>query len=526
MRTIIQSTMLTLLVALVMSASAQEKVLSGIVYKDGKPAGGVTVEAHKTGSSAFTSFDGKYEVKVVEKTKWVKFTLIEETKKIDYEGQETLDVYFGEKPSESEVKDEGCVKLGPVQKHQSDPEFRKNFTYVDYYTTEQYEKAYPLWSKIYRCYPNCTKNIYVHGAEMLSSLIENESDEEVKNAYIDTLMMMYDKRMKYFKQKSFVLGRKGVDLLKYRKSDVEKAYKILKEAIEIGKEETEAAVLLTFMQATAGMFLTGDIKKQEVLNNFTLITDLLSKQIANAKDDGEKENINIAIKAAEEIFAGTGAGSCSDYVAIFKPQYEKTPDDVDFLKRATKTLRDGGCEGEELFSTMSEQLFKLEPSEQAAYNLAKVYYNISDYDRTEQYFLKTIEQCETDAAKADYYFQLASVMYDAKSYSKARKYANKAASLKSGWGQPYILIGNAYLASRNSCGSDAFEQSAVYWVAVDKFIKAKSVDPSVAAEANKYISTYSQYFPDKQELFMRGILNQEYTVGCWINEKTIARPAK
>jgi len=526
MRTFIQSTFIAFLVALVVSANAQDKKLSGVVYKDGKPAGGVSVEAHKTGSTAFTSFDGKYEVTVSEKSKFVKFTLIEEVQKIDYTGQTTLDVYFGAKPTQEVEKEEGCLKLGTVDKHQSDPIFRQNFTYVDYYTTQQYEKAYPLWSTIYRCYPNCTKNIYVHGATIITSMIESSTDEAKKNAYIDTLMQMYDKRIKYFDQKSFVLGRKGVDLVKYKKQDVDKAYGFMKESITIGKEETEAAVLLTYMQATAGMFVKGSVQAGDVLANFAEVSDLLTKQMNKATDAAEKDKIKSVITAVEEIFANTGAGKCSDLIPILKPKYEANPNDIDFLKRATKTLRDGGCEKDELFSQMAEQLFKLEPSEQASFNLAKVYFSIGNYDRSEEYFLKTIEQCQANDAKADYYFQLASVMYEGKFYAKTRTYANKAADLKPNWGKPYILIGNAYLSTRSSCGADAFEQSAVYWVAVDKFAKAKAVDASVTEEANKYINTYSQYFPEKNELFMRGILDKEYTVGCWINERTIARAGK
>lgn len=109
-------------------------------------------------------------------------------------------------------------------------------------------------------------------------------------------------------------------------------------------------------------------------------------------------------------------------------------------------------------------------------------------------------------------------------YSTARNYANKAIALKANWGSPYILIGKLYAGSSNSCGETACTKNAVFWVAVDKFIKAKTVDPDCSQEANTLISTYSAYFPKKEDCFFENIMEgQSYTVGCWINETTKTR---
>jgi hypothetical protein len=64
----------------------------------------------------------------------------------------------------------------------------------------------------------------------------------------------------------------------------------------------------------------------------------------------------------------------------------------------------------------------------------------------------------------------------------------------------------------------------VVWAALDKYYRAKSVDPSVADDANDKIGRYSQYMPSKTDLFDRGIAEgSSFTVGCWINETTTAR---
>ena len=64
----------------------------------------------------------------------------------------------------------------------------------------------------------------------------------------------------------------------------------------------------------------------------------------------------------------------------------------------------------------------------------------------------------------------------------------------------------------------------MYWAAVDKFIKAKTVEPDLTDEANKFIDAYRPFFPDKETIFFYGLKEGDtYTVECWINEKTTVR---
>ena len=102
--------------------------------------------------------------------------------------------------------------------------------------------------------------------------------------------------------------------------------------------------------------------------------------------------------------------------------------------------------------------------------------------------------------------------------SKARADAYQAAKLRSGWGKPYMLIGDLYAKSSRSCG-DAFDARLVILAAIDKWAHAKSIDPSVAAEANKKINSYKKSYPDKGEAHMRGLhAGQPVKVKCWIGE--------
>ena len=73
----------------------------------------------------------------------------------------------------------------------------------------------------------------------------------------------------------------------------------------------------------------------------------------------------------------------------------------------------------------------------------------------------------------------------------------RAAKLRPNWGQPYMLIGDMYASSSSSCGSDAWEKQIAVLAALDKYAYAKSIDSSVAEDANSKIARYSSYKPEK-----------------------------
>ena len=63
-----------------------------------------------------------------------------------------------------------------------------------------------------------------------------------------------------------------------------------------------------------------------------------------------------------------------------------------------------------------------------------------------------------------------------------------------------------------------------YFAVIDKLQKAKSVDPSVAEEANKLISTYAAHTPKDADLFFLSLKKGDsVTIGGWIGETTTIR---
>jgi tetratricopeptide (TPR) repeat protein len=157
-------------------------------------------------------------------------------------------------------------------------------------------------------------------------------------------------------------------------------------------------------------------------------------------------------------------------------------------------------------------------------SLAKAFGKKGDDSKSMEYYLKAAELSESEEDKFNIWIKLAKTAKNSGKYSSTRDYARKALAINSNSGEAYLLIGDAYAASASSCGSGDLGRGGVYLVAVDKYLKARSVDPSVAEAANAKISKYSAYFPGKEDAFFKNINNGDtYTVGCWIGESTIVR---
>ena len=387
-----------------------------------------------------------------------------------------------------------------------------------------YDYAYDPWKA---CFENChgsSKYIYIQGAKNLKHKIENAETDEDKKNYLDMLMQLYDKRAEYFQEEGYCLGKKGLDLIKYDQEAIKTSYEYLKKSVELDGKEVDDAVAATLMTASTVLMQRGEIDPAELINNYVVTMEALN---AKLKETRLKDRTEKAIENVEKTFAESGAADCESLVNIFTPKYETGKTDVEFLKKLTKMLDEADCKETELFAKASESLYSLEPSSEAAANLAKLFALRDELDKAASYYTEAIGHETDPIVKSEYNFQLGAIAFKNKEYPSAAKYAKLALGDNPNYGDAYILIGNSYAASSSDCGNSNFEKAAVYWVAVDKFAKAKSVDPGVAEKANELIGRYSNYFPNNEDAFFVGYTDgQAYTVGCWINENTTVRTKK
>lgn len=393
------------------------------------------------------------------------------------------------------------------------------------YTSPAVNDAIKPWRWVYNNCPQASQNAYIDGLNMMEFFMKNEKSEDAKLKYVDTMMMIYDQRIKYFGREGYVLGRKGSDLMKFAPEEYEKAYHIFKKSIELRGNKSESFVLVYYFRSVLSMVADKKLDKAVIVDTYDQLSDIIDFNIKESQNDASSlsawENVKGNIELSFEPYA-----TCDDLISIYQKKFDENQDDVETLKKITSMLDKKNCTDSELFFNASIKLNQLEPSPNSSYLIAKMLIKKEKFDEAIPH-LEDALKIDDDNTKADVFILLSSVYRHNKNYTKARGYAYNALDLRPDEGNAYLLIGDMYAASASDCGDNDLTKKVAYWAAVDKYRQAKNVDPDVADVANNRIDIYSKQFPIKETIFFYN-LNEgdEYTVGCWINERTTVRAMK
>ena len=393
----------------------------------------------------------------------------------------------------------------------------ESLIYKDYLKSEP-KLALSLWRVAYKTCPQSQKTLYINGASMYDALAEKEKDEAKKAAYLDTMFSIYDQRIEMFGQRGFVLGYKGQAMLS-NGQDKEQTFATLDEAMKITGNKTQAGTMVAMMFTIINLEKAGKRTKEEVVLMFEK-----TSSICAVNKDKPKTGARY-LKAQDKIQSVTSSYlDCAVLVPLAEKNFDTNKENLDWLRSTTKLLKSKKCYESDIFAKVAEAYFALEPSADAAEGIGKIFLGKKDFAKAIDFFMQAADMAETDEEKAEYNFSIAQAYSYKRDFPQARSFALKAAGLKTGWGEPYLLIGDCYAQSAKTCDDGELGRFGAYWAATDKYSKAKSIDGSVASKANKKIASMSSRYPATKDVFFYGKKKGDaYTVKCWINEATTIR---
>jgi tetratricopeptide (TPR) repeat protein len=350
------------------------------------------------------------------------------------------------------------------------------------------------------------------------------------------------------------MGRKGLLIYTYNKNRYEEAYNVLKDAVALDASQLQGAYIDAYFKATIDMVNNEKAEKMTIINVYQELSEVLDNnigalaetvtQLEAAKEEAEgagdadavagfdkqieknEKNINInkGVKNnLDNLFSPFA--SCDDLIKVFSAKMAETPDDVTLLKRITTILDKKDCTDSKLFLDAAIRLNELEPSPEASYNLGIKFFKDKKYSDAATFFDQATKTDNNDR-KYRAYRNLAMCYQNMGSYSRARDVARRAAQVDPTNGEPYLIIAMLYAESAKQFSGE-IESKAVFWAAVDKCNKAKSIDPSCAERANSMIRSYSAAFPSMETIFFNDYNEgQSFNVGGWIGETTTIRAKK
>ena len=228
----------------------------------------------------------------------------------------------------------------------------------------------------------------------------------------------------------------------------------------------------------------------------------------------------------DQSLSQSGLADCDGLTKLYEPQYEEHKNDEVFLSRMLELLKRQKCTDCDLFVKATEQLYALNPTPEAAYNMAITFLKKGNNDKAIEYLNNLVKLDNASGeVKADSYVLLGKLYLDRQNYEGARTMGQNALRSRPNFGEAYILIGDAYVMGAKKCGESDYDQRRVYWAAVDKYQLAKSdPNPDTAAKAAQRVKDYSTQFPRKADAFFRNVSEgNEVKIDCWFTETTKAR---
>lgn len=423
--------------------------------------------------------------------------------------------------------------------------------YRDAYKAKNYELAFKQWEIAYGIAPAADGKRdyhYMNGVELYKDKLTKATTPEAKKEAKEWIQKLYDEAIACYEsgvltvknctgdncineKVGYLLGRKAYDQYYTINSKYSLTEASLKGAVAKGGNKTEYIVFAPYAAIVVDWFKKEKMTKDEARNIHTSLNEIADFNIAKGNNlspsyQQAKDAMNATFSQIErDIF------DCSFFVKKLKPEYDADPDNTDVIKKTLAILKGQGCEpGDPFFDELDTKWKKYAAVENARIQAefeqnnpgvaAKKLYDEGDYKGAISKYEEAIAEEADPEKKASYQFSLASIQFrKLKQYSKARSTALKAAKNKANWGRPYMLIGDMYASSARNCGDDWNQRLAIL-AAMDKYSYAKSVDPSMADEANSRNGKYRASMPSQNDGFMRGVkAGQTVTVGCWIGEK-------
>jgi tetratricopeptide (TPR) repeat protein len=396
--------------------------------------------------------------------------------------------------------------------------------YREFYRHKFYQDAIDSWRQVFDQCRSFSENTYVDGVTMYRSFIESAPDGPVREGLIDTLMLIYDRRMEFFRGEGNVLGRKGRDLLAYRGSDIEevqKAYEMLRRSVELEGKESQEAVMVLLITSGVTLNKEGKIDNSQVIEDYITVMELLEQM------EGRSSRKQRSMDAVNEIVQKENILSCDALDRYFEPQFEQKKNEIDFLNKVINLYHTAGCNSSDLYTSASENLYSLNPDPESAHDLALLFIARNEFGTAVDYLKEAVNGVGVDnETRAVWYYELALVSSAREEYCDAINYARAAIKLKGDLGKALVLLGDVYIASRGNLG-DEFQQRTAYWAAADKYERAETVDPSVAEEARQKLNDYRGQYPGQEDVFFHDLKNgQSFQVGGCINENTTVRAGK
>lgn len=397
----------------------------------------------------------------------------------------------------------------------------KKALFDDLYKAKDFNDAKAPLNWLLRNAPTLGTNLYITGADTFDELAKSEKDGVKKRNYIDSLMVIYDLRIKNCGEEANVTNRKALSFLFYNYDDAVRAKEILPlvdRAIELNDDKILDGLAENYMRAVKISADAKQLNDNQILERYEKITGVIDTKIRNAQTAGKP--VDRYKKMNEDNIAVLSSlidVNCDFVRNKLGPQFKANPSNINLAKNIFNFMLKDKCTDDPLWLQAAEVLHGAEKDYGLSKILAMRYLSSKDLDKAAKTLDEGLQLATTPSDKAEI-FGLQGHLAQLKGNNvQSRDLYLKALALDHSKKEFYERIGDMYLNSFKECseGKHQAQDRLVFLVAYDMYQKANDTQKMNDAKSS---------FPSVEEIFELNLKKGEkIKVACWINEETIIR---
>ena len=375
--------------------------------------------------------------------------------------------------------------------------------------------------------PQWHSDLYVAAIETYDKLASQELDPATKQNYVDSLMIVYDLRVKSCGDEMNVLNRKAISAYKYNGQNKDKVAEVLAlfdKTYEISGNNVYDNNLDYYMGAIKNnVELLKNLSEDQIMQRYNKLMEVVEAKVKKAQEQNKSTDIDKykkVVTAIDTKLAKVVKMNCAFVKKNFEAKFKANPNDVLLAKKIYQAMLNDKCSNDPVWFQAAELLHSTSPDFAVTKELCSGYIQAKNFDKANPLITELQGKAAAAAEKAWVEILKGDVEYQKGNKTGARDLYKQASVIDPSGKDCYEHWGDLYIASVGECVKTpgSAESKLVYIAAYELYKKALVKE--------KMEQSYNQ-LPTATDLQKAGWKNGEVKkIACWIDENVTLKVRK
>jgi tetratricopeptide (TPR) repeat protein len=373
--------------------------------------------------------------------------------------------------------------------------------------------------------PNWNTKLYVDAADVYNKLAAAEKDPAKKQVLVDSLMWVYDERVKVCGDEINVLNRKATYAAVYNGQNKDRAADVLTlfdKVLQISGTNVSDNVLDNYFKMVFANFaLYKNMNDDQVIERYDKIQNAIDAKISKYLSENKKaeaDKLKASKAANDDLLPKMVPVDCAFVKKNMEPKFKANPNDLALAKKIFGFMIVGKCTDDPLWVEAGEVVHKLNPEKDygIAKNLSVKHLANGNVARAQELAKEAVDLAKSPSDKAEALIVVGSIQAKQNNNTAARESFRQAAAADPSNKEAWEKIGDLYY-NANECKKmeNQAQDRLMYIAAYEMYAKAGN---------NQKMGNAKAAFPSKEEIFLLNWkAGESKTTGCWISESVVLK---